>query len=73
MKVVALSVLLASCGGASMETRTAYAVEVAKCIANEQAIVDRSGTTEEQDYADLTAERNRCDAALNAVVHGGVQ
>jgi hypothetical protein len=56
-----------------METRTAYAVEVAKCIANEQAIVDRSGTTEEQDYADLTAERNRCDAALNAVVHGGVQ
>jgi len=55
------------CGGASAELRTAYATEMARCVANERAIVDRQGTTREQDLSDLDAERARCDAALVAV------
>lgn len=55
-----------SCG-ASEATRIAYAAEVARCIANERAIVDREGSTREQDVADLDAERLRCDAALAAI------
>jgi hypothetical protein len=57
----------AGCGGASTEVRTAYAIEQAACLAHERAIVDRAGTTEEQDRADLAAERARCDAALFAI------
>jgi Tfp pilus assembly protein PilV len=45
----------------------AYTAEVALCIANERAIVDREGTSREQDAADLAAERARCDAALAAI------
>lgn len=58
--------LLASCG-ASERVRVAYASEVALCIANERAIIDREGTSREQDEADLAAERARCDAALVAI------
>lgn len=58
--------LLASCG-ANERVRVAYASEVALCIANERAIIDREGTTREQDEADLAAERARCDAALVAI------
>jgi hypothetical protein len=56
----------ASCG-ASEAIRVAYATEVALCIANERAIVDREGTSREQDLADLDAERARCNAALAAI------
>jgi hypothetical protein len=63
-----LGLLLTSgCGGASDALRAAYATEAARCVMNERAIVDRQGTTEEQDRADLDAERARCDAALDAI------
>ncbi len=66
--LVALALLSmgVSCG-ASEQLRVAYAAEVALCVANERAIVDREGTTREQDLADLAAERARCDAALAAI------
>jgi hypothetical protein len=57
---------MAGCG-ASAEVRSAYSIETMRCIANERAIVDRQGTTEEQDRADLEIERSRCDAALAAI------
>jgi hypothetical protein len=60
------SVLLPGCG-ASAELRTRYATEVARCIANERAIVDRQGTSYEQDLEDLDAERARCNAALESI------
>jgi hypothetical protein len=60
-----------SCGGASAEIRAAYAVETARCIANERAIVDRQDSTREQDERDLAAERARCDEALRAIESGG--
>lgn len=63
-------IALSACGGASAEVRTAYSVEVARCIADERAIVDREGTTREQDSADLTAARARCDEALRAIERG---
>lgn len=63
-------VLLGGCG-ASAELRVAYATETARCTQNERAIVDRSGTTAEQDRADLDSERVRCDAALSAIETGG--
>lgn len=59
-----LILVVYGCGTASLETRTAYSIEAAHCVANERAIVDREGTTREQDEADLAAERARCDAAL---------
>ena len=62
-------VALSACG-ASAQTRTAYGVEEARCIANERAIVDRHGTTLAQDQADLATERARCDAALHAIEGG---
>lgn len=65
--VVALPAWISACGGATAEVRTAYSVEVARCVANERAIVDRQGTTADQDRADLAAERARCDAALAAI------
>lgn len=55
------------CGGASPEVRSAYAIEQAHCLANERAIVDRAGTTYEDDRAALAAERARCDAALRGI------
>lgn len=69
--LLVLALFAASCGGASAATRTAYGVEAARCVANERAIVDRQGTTEAQDRADLRAERTRCDAALAAIENGG--
>jgi len=59
------------CGGASAETRSSYAVEQARCVANEREIVNRRGTTAEEDDAALAAERARCDAALHAIEEGG--
>lgn len=66
-----LTLVLIACSGVPLETRTAYSVEAAYCVANERAIVDRQGTTLEQDETDLAIERARCDAALSAV--GGSQ
>ena len=60
------SVLLPGCG-ASAELRTRYATEVARCIANERAIIDRQGTSYEQDREDLDVERARCNAALQQI------
>ena len=57
----------AGCGGASPEVRSAYAIEQARCLANERAIIDRAGTGYEEDRADLAAERARCDLALRSI------
>ena len=70
--VIGIVALIAGCGGATGATRTAYGTEVAHCIANEQALVARRGTTLAQDQADLRAERARCDAALTRI-EAGVQ
>lgn len=61
-----LSALAAGCG-ASAEIRTRYATEVARCITNERSIIDRQGTSYEQDREDLDAERARCNAALEQI------
>lgn len=65
MKILSF-LLLIGCG-ASAELRASYATTVTECIAHERAIVDRQGSTLEQDEADLAIERTRCDAALAAV------
>ena len=62
---IPLSLLVIGCG-ASPEVRANYAVEAARCITNERAIVDRASTAEE-DARDLAIERARCDAALEAI------
>ena len=64
--ILILSALAAGCG-ASAEIRTRYATEVSRCIANERAIVDRQGTSYEQDRDDLDVERARCNAALESI------
>lgn len=61
-----LSALVAGCG-ASAELRARYATETTRCIANERAIIDRQGTTYEQDREDLDVERARCNAALESI------
>ena len=66
MKHLIFFVALTGCG-ASAELRARYATEVARCTANERAIVDRQGTSFEEDQRDLLLERNRCDAALAAI------
>lgn len=66
MRAILPLVLVLGCG-ASAELRARYATEVARCMSNERAIVDRQGTTLEQDRADLEVERARCDAALAAI------
>ncbi len=66
--LAALAAHCSGCGGVSVEARTAYAVESARCVANERAIVDRV-STEEEDRRDIAIERARCDAAL-AVAEG---
>ena len=67
-ELTALWFTLVSCGASvSNETRTAYSIEVAHCAAREREIVDRTGTTREQDEHDLATERARCDAATHAI------
>jgi hypothetical protein len=56
--------------GASAATHSAYSIEAARCIANERVIIERTGTTEEQDRADMAAERARCDHELSLIVGG---
>ena len=51
----------------SADVRHRYATEVAHCIANERAIIDRQGTSYEQDRDDLDVERARCNAALEQI------
>lgn len=60
---------LPSCGGVSPEVRGAYAIEQARCLANEREIIARQGTTEAEDEAAYAAEQARCDAALQAIEH----
>lgn len=67
LAVVALVAACCSGCGASAATQGAYALEQARCLANERQIVDQQGTTLEQDQAALAAERARCDAALDAI------
>ena len=62
-----LAVLLASCGGASVETRTLYSLESARCVANERAIIDTEYESVESAQAAWEAERARCDAALHQI------
>ena len=63
--------VLVGCGAQlTASQREALAVETQRCLANERAIVDRPDTTDEQDRADLAAERSRCDAARAAIVGG---
>ena len=70
--VVGLGLGVASGCGAQLTAsqREALTVETQRCVANERAIVDRPDTTDEQDRADLAAERSRCDAARAAIVGG---
>lgn len=65
--LVALVAAFFSGCGASAATRSAYALEQARCIANERSIIDREGTTEEQDREAMRVERERCDAALHEI------
>lgn len=65
---VGLALAIVHCGcGASPATREAYTLETLRCVANEQAIVDREGTTADEDREALALERARCDAALGAI------
>jgi hypothetical protein len=57
----------AACSGPSAAVRTSYGIEEAHCIANERALVSRTGHTLEEDQRDLALERARCDAALAAI------
>lgn len=62
--LLGMALAIVACSGATAHTRSAYAVEVTRCIEAERRIVDRPGTTEAQDRADLRAERERCDSRL---------
>jgi hypothetical protein len=63
-----LSALIVGCGATvSADVRHRYATETARCIANERAIIDRQGTSYEQDRDDLDVERARCNAALEQI------
>ena len=62
-----VALTLSACG-ASAVTRSTYALEQARCIANEREIIDRE-STEEEDTRDMAIERARCDAAL-AIIGG---
>jgi len=57
--------LFLGCGAAPQVG--AYGVVGAACIAQERAIVDRAGTTFEQDTADLALVRTVCDAILTRI------
>jgi len=59
-----------SCGPSTRQIRTQYTTEVARCQAAEHEIEIRAGTTADQDAADLTTERARCDNAL-ALIRAG--
>ena len=69
--LVVASIVAACGGGLTNSQRASLATETQVCLLNERAIVDRMGTTAEQDAADLAAERARCDAARAAIVGGG--
>ncbi len=65
-----LSFAIAAQGcGASAVTRSSYALEQARCLANEREIIERVSTAEEDDR-DMAIERARCDAALDAIEGG---
>lgn len=60
------------CGPGASEVRVRYGTELARCAANERAIVDRPNTTAEEDLEALELERARCDAARLLIESGGV-
>jgi hypothetical protein len=64
--VLVVTGAIAGCG-ASLEVRTDYALEQARCIRNQQEIVDRPGTTYDQDYEDMVAEVARCNRELRLI------
>jgi len=71
--IAALGYLLSGCGAQLTDSqRSALTLETQRCIANERAIVDREGSTAQQDEADLIAERIRCNATRAAIIDGGV-
>jgi hypothetical protein len=57
----AMLMLAVGCGGAQV---SAYAAVSAACSAQERFIVERDGTTYEQDATDIAATRGVCDAVL---------
>lgn len=65
-----VAILLANACGATPQQRAAYAVEQARCISNERAIIAREGSTREADIEAMELERERCDAALRAIEGG---
>lgn len=69
LAAILLLALVVGCGPTLGQTRARYEAEVTHCIDSEQAIVARTGTTADQDAADLAAERARCDAALAGIRH----
>lgn len=68
--LLASGLALQGCAGLSPEGRARYSLEMARCLANEREIVDRQGTTYEEDRTDLEAERARCNAALSDIEGG---
>ena len=62
--IVGFSTCSSGCGGVRV---TSYTIETARCAENQEAIVRREGTTEEQDLEDFEAELARCAAALEAI------
>lgn len=70
--IVAGALAASGCGAQLTDSQhAALAIETQRCLVNEREIVDRPGTSEEQDRADLAAERARCDAARAMIVNGG--
>jgi len=68
---LALGATAHGCGAQLSESaRVALAVRTQLCLVQERAIVDRTGTTAEQDAADLAASRAQCDADRAAIVEG---
>lgn len=68
MIFVMVSLAVWACGPSISTVRVAYQSELSRCNANEHAIVARAGTTAEEDASDMRAERERCDAARNAIL-----
>lgn len=67
MRLAFLPALFALTGCAGAAYAGSYGVVGAACIAQERAIVDRAGSTFEQDTADIALVRAVCDAILTRI------
>lgn len=67
MRLAFLPALFALTGCAGAAYAGSYGVVGAACIAQERAIVDRVGSTFEQDTADIALVRTVCDAILTRI------